>query len=532
MIGPLKELRVPGGPRVWYVLGSGLLALLLAQVASGLALGFNYSASVPAAWASVARIEQTPLGHLLRALHAQGATFLLVVSGLHLLQTAVAGAYRERRAATWWLGLALLLLLFGFCLTGSLLPWDERGYWGTRVTSGILGTAPLFGPALSRLLMGGREFGNLTLSRFYAVHASLLPLLLVLLGTLHVAAVRRHGVKPVGAGPDEPFWPRQALYDGAFSLLLLLALLAFAVARGAALGAPADPGGAAIARPEWYFRPLFELLKLTPAGLESFGTFFLPLLAAAFLVAMPYFKSHKAALGTLLGGLAAAIALCVASYRDDARSPDFARLEALGRARAQKALKLARSMGVPPEGALALINNQPDERGGRLFARVCTDCHAEGRKAPRLDGLFSRGFIRSALTHPEQLYATAKLTGMDGYEKLGEQKLNQLVEYLYALRSHPADEPALESGRRGFVAAGCADCHALAPATSGRGPSLAGYGSAAWLRGLLHDPGAPLYYDAQNRMPDFGNRLGPEDIEDLIAYLQSLENPPQEAQNP
>jgi len=33
-------------------------------------------------------------------------------------------------------------------------------------------------------------------------------------------------------------------------------------------------------------------------------------------------------------------------------------------------------------------------------------------------------------------------------------------------------------------------------------------------------------------MPDFGNRLAPEDIEDLIAYLQSLENPPQEAQNP
>ncbi|HUJ25429.1 MAG TPA: cytochrome b N-terminal domain-containing protein, partial [Myxococcales bacterium] len=438
-MNPLAQIRVPGGPRWAYVFGSALLALLLAQLASGLALGFNYSASLPAAWASVARIEQTPLGHLFRGLHAQGATFLLVVATLHLLQTAMAGAFREQRAATWWLGLALLALLFAFCLSGSLLPWDERGYWATRVTAGIIDSAPLAGPALSRLILGGREFGNLTLARFYAVHATLLPLLLVLLGTLHVAAVRRHGVQPLRAGPEQSFWPGQALLDATFAVLVLAALLAAAVKLGAPLTAPADPSGAANPRPEWYFRPLFELLKLMPIGLEAFGTFFVPLLAAAFLVAMPYVRSQKAALGVLLAGMAGSIALCAASYREDAASSDFARQEALSRGRAQKALKLARSVGVPPEGALALLNNQPDERGGRLFARVCTDCHAEGRKAPRLDGLFSRDFIRAALAHPEQVYATAKLTGMEGYQKLGEQKLNQLVEYLYALRSRPAD---------------------------------------------------------------------------------------------
>jgi hypothetical protein len=43
------------------------------------------------------------------------------------------------------------------------------------------------------------------------------------------------------------------------------------------------------------------------------------------------------------------------------------------------------------------------------------------------------------------------------------------------------------------------------------------------LRGLLRDPGAPSYYDAQNRMPDFGARLAPEQIDDLVAFLQSLE---------
>jgi ubiquinol-cytochrome c reductase cytochrome b subunit len=45
------DTRVPGGARWAYVFGSALLFLLLAQLASGLALAFNYSASVPAAWA-------------------------------------------------------------------------------------------------------------------------------------------------------------------------------------------------------------------------------------------------------------------------------------------------------------------------------------------------------------------------------------------------------------------------------------------------------------------------------------------------
>ncbi|TMA23829.1 MAG: cytochrome B6, partial [Deltaproteobacteria bacterium] len=154
----------------------------------------SYSASVPAAWASVARIEQTSMGHILRGLHAQGATFLLAVAGLHLLQTALFGAYRAPREVTWWLGLVLLALLLAFCLTGSLLPWDERGYWATRVTVGIAGTTPLVGAPLERLLTGGHQFGNLTLTRFYAVHAMLLPLLLIAFGVAHVAAMRRHGI--------------------------------------------------------------------------------------------------------------------------------------------------------------------------------------------------------------------------------------------------------------------------------------------------------------------------------------------------
>jgi ubiquinol-cytochrome c reductase cytochrome b subunit len=528
--------RIPGGARWAYVFGSALVFLILAQLASGIALAFTYSASVPAAWASVARIEQTALGHLLRGMHAQGATFLLAVAGLHLLQTALFGAYRAPRQATWWLGLLLLALLLAFCLTGSLLPWDERGYWATRVTVGIAASAPLMGHALQSLMTGGSEFGNLTLTRFYAVHASLLPLLLLVFAIAHVAAMRRHGVTPpvhIDAARTEPFWPRQALYDAGFALLLLAALLVAAATLGAPLQGPADPGGAANPRPEWYFRPLFQVLKILPARLEAVGAFGIPLLAAAFLCALPFIdkdaRRRPAVLGGLLGGLGAAALLCIASYHSDAKAPEFVRAEALAQVRAKKALRLARTIGVPPEGALAMIESQPDERGRRLFQRACTECHTlrgeGGVKAPRLDGFLSKRWIRGLLLRPDsnEYYGAVPISGMESYKDLGEDSLQKLTDFLHGLRSRAPDDPALESGLRVFLRADCGECHSLKKGEDEGGPSLYGYGSREWLSGMVGDPGAPGYYPEQNKMPDFGNRLQPSDIQELVAFLQTLE---------
>src|SRR4249920_2436445 len=81
--------HVPGGARWAYVFGSALLFLLLAQLGSGLALALSYAPSVTSAWESVAELQRTGLGRFVRALHAHGATFLLLVAAAHLLQTAL-----------------------------------------------------------------------------------------------------------------------------------------------------------------------------------------------------------------------------------------------------------------------------------------------------------------------------------------------------------------------------------------------------------------------------------------------------------
>lgn len=496
---------------------------------SGLALALSYSPSVPAAWASVAHLEESGLGRLLRSLHAHGATFLLVVVALHLLQTALSGAYRAPREVTWWLGLLLLVLLLGFCITGSLLPWDERGYWATRVTVGIAAGTPVVGPPLAAALVGGRELGNLTLTRFYTLHAMLLPLLLLAFGAAHVLGVRRHGITPIArGGPDEPFWPRQALYDGAFSLLLLAGLLALALAAPAPLQAPAAPAGVASARPDWYFLPLFQLLKLVP---ERVATLLIPALAAVFLAALPVLdrgaRSRLPVMLVLAGGLASAVALGVAAVQADRASPTFtAEREAADR-RARKARELARTRGVPPEGALAMLEDQPEERGKRLFAAACAQCHGAtaGKGPPLGQGYLSRAWIRGVIEHPDApaYFGRTTISGMEGAAALGADKLARLADFVHALRSTAPEDPALESGRRLFQQEGCTECHTLSAAEPSAAPSLAGYGSAAWLRGLLSNPGGALYYDTQNQMPGFSGKLAARDLDDLVVYLKSLE---------
>jgi ubiquinol-cytochrome c reductase cytochrome b subunit len=60
---------------------------------------------------------------------------MIVVVVLHMIQVFIYGAYKKPREATWIIGVILFLLTLAFGLTGYLLPWDNRGYWGTIVAT-------------------------------------------------------------------------------------------------------------------------------------------------------------------------------------------------------------------------------------------------------------------------------------------------------------------------------------------------------------------------------------------------------------
>ena len=122
---------------------------------------------------------------------------MIVVVVLHMVQVFLWGGYKKPREATWIAGVILLLHTLAYGLTGYLLPWDNKAYWGTVVVTEIAASIPMAGLYLSRLLGSSGDIGVVTFARFYSMHVLLLPPATALLIAIHVYLVRRHGVAPV-----------------------------------------------------------------------------------------------------------------------------------------------------------------------------------------------------------------------------------------------------------------------------------------------------------------------------------------------
>ena len=279
IVRSVLQHEIPGKSRFRYVFGSGLFFALIMQVVTGLAMAFYYVPSARDAYGSVFHIQyELTLGWLVRGLHHFGASMMLVLAVLHLAQVFIAGAYRRPRQANWLTGVGLMGVLFAFGLTGYLLPWDQKGYWATKVATSIAGGVPVVGPLSQTLLVGGSEYGTATLTRFYALHVFVLPLTLVALLAPHLMLFWTHGItaptSDVESGEKDTFWPVQAFYDLVFMVVIAATLFVLTLLVGAPLDAPANPSGAFDARPEWYFLFLFQLLKYFEGPLVLVGTHF------------------------------------------------------------------------------------------------------------------------------------------------------------------------------------------------------------------------------------------------------------------
>ena len=168
--------NIPGGSRWRYVWGSTLTFTIFVQFVTGVFLWMGYSASSGDAWESVNYIQNEMTGGwLLRGIHHWTAQFMPVLLLLHLMQVVIDGAYKAPREVNYWFGVLLLLLVLALSLTGYLLPWDQKGFWATRVATNLMNLVPFAGPEMQKLVIGGTEYGHHTLTRFFALHAGVLP---------------------------------------------------------------------------------------------------------------------------------------------------------------------------------------------------------------------------------------------------------------------------------------------------------------------------------------------------------------------
>ncbi|MDH5672586.1 MAG: cytochrome b N-terminal domain-containing protein [Myxococcales bacterium] len=549
---------IAGGARWAYVFGSGLLTIFACQVVTGLLLMATYTPSMDDAWSSVFYIQhKVTAGWFIRGLHHYGSQAMMIVLGFHLLQVALYGAYKKPREVTWWVGLGLMGVVQALGLTGYLLPWDQKGYWATKVATNIAGTVPLMGPALQTLIVGGAEYGQATITRFYVLHVGVLPATLVLLVSAHVALFRRNGGATPPASADLSkkgvFYPDQVVRDLVFALLVVGVMALLTVAGGGAhIDAPADPSIDYHPRPEWYFLFLFQLLKYLPGSMELLGTVILPGLAGAFLFVLPFLDRGESTavrgrlpwLAPILLGALGVIGLTYQAFADDAADEEFQAGLVDSQKRADRAIALAQD-GIPPGGPLEMLKNDPMTRGADVYAKECTSCHVldgEGeRSAPDHSGYGSRKWLMGLLLDPdaEHYFGTTELSDMKPMGKLGDAKLKAVIEYLISL-GHETGDPAYDlalakRGKRVFEES-CFDCHAIGEngADIFDGPNMTGYGSSEWIFNQIKQPDAETQYGELNEMPVFAGELDDHDIRMVTAYLrrQRLKEPPFEPKAP
>ncbi|MGE5645925.1 MAG: cytochrome b N-terminal domain-containing protein [Acidobacteriota bacterium] len=489
------------------VLGSVALFLLLTQAFTGVLLAINYAPSPGEAYYSLKYIvTAVTAGRMVRGLHHWGASMMVVVVVLHMTQVFVYGAYKKPREVTWMIGVALLLATLAFGLTGYLLPWDNRAYWGTVVTTQIAGEAPVLGRYILRLMGAESGVGSVTFARFYALHTLVLPAAAFLLAGIHVYLVRRHGVTPSAAeaGPRRKFYPAQAFKDtcaifAAFAILFVLAAVA-----EAPLERMADPTDSTyIPRPEWYFLFLFQTLKFFSGAAEVIGAVVLPGAAIAALFAVPFIDRTR--VRRLTGRTAAIgiVALCGGAWT---------------------ALTAAAVLTTPRQHAAGTDSEPwtrltaPQLAGlGYYRAAGCSACHnlsdGQPKAGPNLAQLGTTLLDGETLKH------------FNSKAELSNVQVDAIVALLRRLTPEQAEAlsaapPEAAAGAQIFLANGCAACHMVNGAGGGVGPPLNGLSrrrTREWVAQHLRDPKSQTPGTA---MPPF--QFTEQDRDRLIAYLFAL----------
>ena len=295
-----------------YWTGAFVAIAFILQVLTGLLLLFYYDPSVspattgapPQAWASTQYIIQTtPFGWLLLTSHLYGAYSCIMLAFVHFFRGLYTGVYKRPREASWMLGTLLLVCMLGMGFTGYLLPYTALSVGATDVGLALVNSVPVLGPILYPLLQGNGTNQGL-LSRVFALHVVLIPVVLVALLYAHVTLFESHGIGPrassdprakrvLTAADDRKlgsWFPRVFLYMLKWGFVYVGVLLVisstFLISLPAAFGSQAQ--GGASPEPDWYFLWLYKFADfqyVTPTVAVLFVN-----LLALFILFLPWIE--------------------------------------------------------------------------------------------------------------------------------------------------------------------------------------------------------------------------------------------------
>lgn len=275
-----------------FLLGETALFAFITLIITGVFLGFLYEPSttmvslfgamVPAAYASVVRIDLLPMGLIIRRIHHWSAMIMIAAIIAHLLRVYFTASYRKPREINWLVGLSLWGTAMVAAFTGYLLPYSQFSVTATSIAYYMAKSVPWVGEWMSRLLFAGDFPSDGTVPRFFFMHVMLIPTALIGLIGVHMLILikQKHTEPPSNKKREEaqggkrligiPIWPEQTVISLSFFLFLLFVVVTMATyipLNPIETYGPPSPG-TPVMRPDWYFLVVYGFLKLVPGDLS------------------------------------------------------------------------------------------------------------------------------------------------------------------------------------------------------------------------------------------------------------------------
>jgi ubiquinol-cytochrome c reductase cytochrome b subunit len=258
-------------------LGSMALICLLIQILSGLFISMFYKADINMAFTSVEYINrELYYGWLVRYIHMNGASIFFLVVYLHMSKHILYGSYSYPRQVLWFSGMIIFILMMATAFMGYVLPWGQMSLWGATVITNIFSAIPVIGIDFVYWLWGGLSVENATLSRFYSLHF-IFPFIILAMSIIHLVFLHEFGSNnPLGViyrTDNIPFYINYIIKDLYSWIVLLLFFSFFVFFNVNYFGHPDNyiAGDFMVTPtkivPEWYFLPLYAILRSVPSKL-------------------------------------------------------------------------------------------------------------------------------------------------------------------------------------------------------------------------------------------------------------------------
>ncbi len=284
----MTEYWIPKNINFLWSFGVVLATLFSLLTISGMFLLMYYKPDTALAFDSVNRtiMQEVSYGWLFRHVHAVAASVVFLVIYIHMFVAIYYGSYKNGREMIWISGMLLFVTFSAEGFSGYMLPWGQMSYWAAQVITNLFGAVPVIGPDLVLWIRGNYVVADATLTRFFALHVVILPLVIMGIIVMHFYTLRIPHVnnqegedidfeveaEKFKAGDKRnskvmPFWPTFLAEDffvlGGFMIFFFyLVFFHYSFAMDPINFIPADNMKTPPhIYPEWYFLWSYEVLR-------------------------------------------------------------------------------------------------------------------------------------------------------------------------------------------------------------------------------------------------------------------------------